>query len=418
MLFKIIASTFLFSILFLACSVTKFSSVENFKSGFGKIEKKQPSSYKEAIETFNINADYLNQIPKNDSLLLSSFQLILKNKIAEATMQLENANITDSYNLLNSFDLLLYSIYYPEQQWNKIKLIEDIDNKINYLKKLATFYDFFSNCTLTYPVNADSLNFPFKGNSHIFIDVSIQDKTYTFLFDTGATDCIISSKIAKTIDSSLVFKVPLLLSDNSNNPLTNATPALIKQMKIGDLTISNLPVLWAENIPSDFDGIIGWNFLKNHRFIIDYITNTITLHKNHKVNLKKANLFGNKLPFVNINLKNNDSYLSLLMLLDTGSDQTRFFSSDLISGIDAEKNVSKNRKSLLGKSTFSSKRIKSGVFNIYLNEQTIHFKNMLVTQEKMSSQYIYFNGLLGSDLFKKGVLEFDAKSNYIQFDYK
>lgn len=413
MLYKRISITYIFCFCLLACSSSRFTLNENANSSFIANNFSTSVAYKEAIEKFKVNPDILRLMPRKDSILLASWNLILNNKCQDAERLLKNTSLIDSFNLLNTTDLLLYNCYYPEKQWKEIKDFTDTISHLKYMKSLSYFYDTFPRCSFFYANNIDSSVIPFTGNPHIYIYVWIKDRKYRFLFDTGASECFISSKLANRLNSSFKFIEPVLFSDGNGN-YANAYPALIPELRLGDVSISNLPVVSSEKMPSGCDGVIGWSFLKKLRVTIDYNNKKLILYKNHLPSSENANLFGNVLPFVICNLRKDATSTRLLMLFDTGSDQTALFTSNIDIG-DTLRLTNKRQSTALRKITYSKSSIKSGSFDILLNKESVYFKNLEVRKQKKSTQYLELNGLLGSDLFRLGIVEFDFASNYFQF---
>jgi hypothetical protein len=413
MSYKRISITYIFCFCLLACSNSRFTLNENANSSFIANNFSTSVSYKEAIEKFKVNPEILRVMPRKDSLLLASWNLILNNKCQDAEKLLKNTNFVDSYNLLNTTNLLLYNCYYPEQQWKEIKDFTDTISHLKYMKSLSSFYDTFPSCSLFYANNIDSSVIPFTGNPHIYIYVWVKNKKYRFLFDSGTSGCIISSKLAKRLDNSCKFIEPSLLHDGAGN-YANVYPALVPELRLGDVCISNLPVISSERMPSGCDGILGWSFLKKLRVTIDYNKKKLIFYKNHLPALENANLFGNELPFVICNLKKEVTSTRLLMLFDTGSDQTGLFTSNINIG-DTLRFTNKRQITALRKITYSTSSIKSGSFDILLNKESVYFKNLEVRKQKKSTQYLELNGVLGSDLFRSGIVEFDFASNYFQF---
>ena len=413
MSYKRISITYIFCFCLLACSTSRFTLNENANSSFTANNFSTSVSYKEAIEKFKVNPEILRGMPQKDSMLLASWNLILNNKCQDAERLLKNTSLVDSFNLLNTTNLLLYNCYYPEKQWKEIKDFTDTISHLKYMKSLSSFYDTFPSCSFYFANNIDSSVIPFTGNPHIYIYVWIKNKKYRFLFDTGAFECFISSKLANRLNSSFKFIEPLLFNDGNGNN-ANAYPALVPELRLGDVSISNLPVLSSERMPSGCDGIIGWSFLKKLRVTIDYNNKKLIFYKNHLPASENANLFGNVLPFVICNLKKEATSTRLLMLFDTGSDQTALFTSNIDIG-DTLRFTNKRQITSVRKITYSASSIKNGSLDIFLNKESVYFKNLDVRKNKMPTQYLELNGLLGSDLFRSGIVEFDFASNYFQF---
>lgn len=400
-------------ILFLFIGISSCSK-SNYKFINKKIHQidnnKNVLDYKKSIEEMNF--DSIKRFTNNENILLSSHNEILKYKleIAEKKLTTLNFSISDSENILNSDELLLYDIYFMQQQWDKIINYKKSEKDYTFLKSLAIFYSKFGKFDIKFPSSQDSTKIIFISDSHIIINIKINNKNYKFLFDTGSSDFLISKEISKDLSNYYIFDSTSTLKDHDIKK-TNVKYGLLSEVKIGDIIVSNLPIYISDNIPKEFDGIIGWNLLKYFRMKINLKNKEIIFFNNHLINNNKPNLFGNFLPLIKVDLIQGNTIKNLNLLFDSGSD---------ISSLSADSNINflakgrfiGLRKTLTGKSVYFYKKIKYGNL-IFDNNQIIEFRNLPLNFVKMKSQNVIVNGNLGLDIIKNKIIDIDLSSNYL-----
>ena len=203
------------------------------------------------------------------------------------------------------------------------------------MKKIATAFCFL----LIFNAFAQNLNhgkvkadyyaeIPFKWiKGKIIIPVEINNKTYSFLLDTGAPN-IISKKIAKSIQAkhlkSIVVKDATGKKDSMNI-------VEIPLLKLGEISFENTASLQQDSTNNlifdclEIDGLIGSNMLRNSIIQFDLKRKLIILtDSKKKVNLSKKNasklqLIGNqKLPIFWMKFK-QDRKVKLALEFDSGS---------------------------------------------------------------------------------------------------
>ena len=124
-----------------------------------------------------------------------------------------------------------------------------------------------------------SLPFEYKAGL-IFIEVEIEAKSYTFLFDTGAFTLFSPSLIEKLSLQKLPENLDTLdaFSQPKELPLY-----LLPKLKIGDITFNDFLVTsddFSNNFPLSclaFDGVIGYNFFQELIISVDYEKKMLTL---------------------------------------------------------------------------------------------------------------------------------------------
>lgn len=163
-------------------------------------------------------------------------------------------------------------------------------------------------------------------NSKIIIPVTIEGKTYRFMLDTGAPNCI-TLKLKNSLSAKVIQQLPIT---DANNTKSVMDVVALPELTIGGITFQNsiaLAYTDEKNIIFDcfeIDGFIGSNLLRNSILQIDTnnkvirITDDITKVTTNKKNSSKIALLGNQSsPFIWIRLNGKKSAKEQV-LLDTG----------------------------------------------------------------------------------------------------
>ena len=169
-----------------------------------------------------------------------------------------------------------------------------------------------------------SITLPFEYKAGlIFIDVEIQNRKYSFLFDTGAFS-ILSSVLIKRL--SLEKMQENLDTVDAFSELKELPLYQLRELKIGDILFHDFQVAsddFSQNFPLSclaFDGVLGYNFFRELIISIDYEGRTLRL----------SNKLSNTKEFTKIKLIQNSTQAlefflqiekqKVWMGLDTGSN--------------------------------------------------------------------------------------------------
>lgn len=126
-----------------------------------------------------------------------------------------------------------------------------------------------------------SINIPFEYKAGlIFIEIEIENESYTFLFDTGAFSIFSPTLIEKNSLTKMPENLDTLdaFAEAKELPLYQ-----LSELKIADVTFNDFLVAsdnFTENFPLSclsFDGILGYNFFSELIISIDYEKRTLTL---------------------------------------------------------------------------------------------------------------------------------------------
>lgn len=146
--------------------------------------------------------------------------------------------------------------------------------KVNYL---------YDNRIIKLLVNNFEIQLIYVENGIYLINVSIKGKLYNFVLDTGATISGIIKKRAQEFDLDVINH--LNIKSASGNEVSRKVYN-IEELYIGGLYIKNQPLVeldendfklpFSKEMLIKFDGIIGYDILKNIDFSLNLVSNTIT----------------------------------------------------------------------------------------------------------------------------------------------
>lgn len=374
-------------------------------------DNKNVLDFKKSIE--DMNFDSIKSSNNNENILLYSHNEILKYNLEDAENKLTNLkfSIADSENILSSDELLLFDIYFMQQQWDKIINFKKTEKNYSFLKSIAKFYSKFGKFEIKFPASQDSTKIIIVSDRHIIINIKINNKNYKFLFDTGSSDFLISKEISKELNTYYILDSTNTLNDNDIKKL-KVHHGLLSEIKIGDIIVNNFPTYITDKIPKEFDGIIGWNLLKYFRIKINLKNKEVILYNNHFINNNKPNLFGNFLPLIKTDLIQGNKSKKIILLFDSGSDNSKLLADSNLILLSKGRFIGL-RSTISGKSVFFYKKIKYGVLS-FENNQVIEFRNLPLYFNKMKSQNVIVNGILGLDVFKNKIIDIDLSSNYFK----
>lgn len=208
----------------------------------------------------------------------------------------------------------------------------------------------------------------FKFNFHlIVIPVTIEGKTYEFIFDTGASNSIISREAADAL--GLVTKTSITTRDSRNNR-KKMSVGVIDTMTIGGVHFKDISaniVDWPENSAVECigkDGLIGNNLIRNCNWIVDYERKVLILTDNELPHEEMVHstpmLYANSRPKFDLTL---DGKNIRSVLLDLGSGGSLDVGKNLQTKYKIDINTYENVKKLDGTS--------QGLFGASLDSTTI-----------------------------------------------
>jgi predicted aspartyl protease len=257
----------------------------------------------------------------------------------------------------------------------------------------------------------------------IILPVTINNKTYRFLLDTGAPN-LFSTELLKEIN---VAEGASINVNDANNQDQKMKFAVVPQLKIGNLVFENQAGLIynfeEHNLLSCYkiDGFIGSNLLRNSIIKMNGANKTIIITnkiKSLKIDKKpiKMKLVGNqKSPYVELKFegKNNEK-ASDMVLVDTGMDglydmskraYTIFENSKIFEALYTATGIGDS--GLFGAGDSSEQKLLE-IENANLNQQIIN--NIMV------STTLDDNSRIGLDFLKYGDITLDFLNKKFYFE--
>ncbi|MCG2611664.1 retroviral-like aspartic protease family protein [Flavobacterium sp. SM15] len=260
-------------------------------------------------------------------------------------------------------------------------------------------------------------------NEKIKIPVTINNKVYYFMLDTGAPN-LISKRVAD--DINLQNKTSIVTTDANNNKSTLEMGAL-ESIKLGTLDFQDNVVLISDldNHPLlkcyKIDGLIGSNFFKNSILKISlkerkiWVTDKIK-NLNIKTPASKLSLIGEQ----------QSPYIPISFLNDSGNKGSEHLMID--TGMDGFYEISKRVYKLIAKEKFFKELSSSsgsgsvGLFGASTEKeqfllQTNYFKvNETVFSNVITTTTEDNNSRIGFDLLKHGDITLDFKNKKFYFE--
>lgn len=243
-------------------------------------------------------------------------------------------------------------------------------------------------------------------NNHIFIDVKINNKTYNFLFDTGAEFNVIDEDIFKELQYKTISK-----GKASGNSFSTQK---VKSIEIPKISLSNVDFVNTSaivlNLPFkkhygcfEVNGIIGNNLMRKANWQIDYKNKVIRITddlKNVKISEKAVPIKMNAKTAGNIYLDIGINGVFSKFTFDTGSNWSITTSSKKFQSFQ-DKNKKLEFLKRGNEYEFIADIVSLGKINI---------EKQIITLENGN------HSLLGNRFFENYTLTIDWKKDVIFFD--
>ncbi len=263
---------------------------------------------------------------------------------------------------------------------------------------------------------------PFKLiNNLIFIPVNVNGVELTFLLDSGVNETLLFSLDDKQVDFDSVEK--MVFSGLGGTMEIEGLKAINNHIKIGknfeDLQhtifiILNEEFNFSSHVGIPVNGIIGYQFFKNHPIKIDYISKKITI-LNKKTLTKDTKKYSeiplsvelNK-PYTNIDVEQINERKNSKMLIDLGNSDAIWLFPKLIPGFEYNR---PNIDDYLGRGfngDIYGKR--SRIHNLYISDFKVE-KPLTAMPDEYSIQHLNLvpgrKGSIGSETLRRFTLIFD-----------
>jgi predicted aspartyl protease len=372
--------------------------------------------YWKAIRHFDFDYIHRNEFTAEQRDFVSSLQLMIDGRSDSSVQIFEELmeNTSDSLLRASCGNILKWQYIYA-YRWDRLVEMNsqlpgglDQDNSIEFVKAFqqapAEVYH--------YPDQPCIIPTELSISGSPIIEVAINGHKQHFWIDTGAELTVISSSIAETCGIEPLHEEDTMVG-TSTNINVGTRPAVIRELKIGDLIVENHPAWIIDKKDLEIklfkiikivkiDGIIGWNLIRNLHLEIDYKNLTTTIQKPEPAEVAEGNFHFVCVPFVSMTdtLGNPFNFF-----LDTGAGTTYLYQPGIIK-IDVSD--AKASRAIIG-GAGGTQRIKQSVIPneaFILDNYRINFKT-IDGHGDGENYFFYFDGCVGSDLFKNGTLIMD-----------
>ncbi|NGX52304.1 MAG: hypothetical protein KR126chlam5_00601 [Candidatus Anoxychlamydiales bacterium] len=195
-------------------------------------------------------------------------------------------------------------------------------------KKINLLYDDENNYQLKI-IQESILSFELY-DTMILLPVKLNDteEEHLFILDTGATTCVLDQKLAKKLGIHKELEVSMTATGDNKKEKTGLMAfGTLKQVQIGNSVIEKIPVgiLDFKHFCDQAEGIIGNNFLKFFKIVIDYSNKKIILSNPKVSSIQSPNLsrfeFKDKHGLVKVPIQIDNKELAI-GIIDTGANKT------------------------------------------------------------------------------------------------
>ena len=279
---------------------------------------------------------------------------------------------------------------------------------------------------VSFPAGVDKVSLPFKtADNLVLIDVGLNEKTGTFIFDTGAESTVVNSSFAKSV--GLTNKG----TTTGNGSAGSATAGIIRGVKlsVGQITAGGVTVYslqldaFAPALGHRIDGILGNDIIGKLVAEIDHPAATLTLYQPGAFSpasngQKLALSIQGGVPFVRTTVNvDGKRTIPAKLEIDTGSTGALLLNSPFVRKYRLTTTLSNyldaKTGGVGGTGTSKIARIKGvnlGPFNI---SQPIA---QLYTGTKGDNASTRYDGLLGSAIFRRFRMTIDMSRKQLYLE--
>ncbi len=414
------------AIAFLAgCSSQKVVVATDSRFDASSAMKYQYENTQKAFEDFAIDSTLNRLKDEKDRDNVNFFRCLSEGDDANAQVLFDKCAASDTGFVRERLSFFAMH-YYRGTDWKKIEELERKYKQITFFHDFVTAFSNINPFNVSFPLS-DSVSIPFfKGsfsNSPI-VELMVNGKRKKFLIDTGFSFTTISPETAKDCGIEAVRdSLSSSLQDANGFKKKDAGQyCSIKEMAIGDLRVKNHSVIIARNANlriagvklTNYDGILGWNFLQNFRVRIDWRNNRFTLSRSlgSDSSMTPRVFYSITDPFVRLKLSNG-RYANFH--LDTGANDVTLFNS-----IETKykcRNPKHRRSFDFGVvSNIFSKKVYYPDFSFLINGKLFVVDEVGKENRNEKLYFINGDGRIGTSLFKGRCLTFDYKSGLFEVE--
>ncbi len=352
--------------------------------------------------------------------LSTAFNLIKSGQYESAELILWILQKSPNDTIATAGKKLLNSILFYNSKWADCGILYK-ESPPNKQKKAAPIYLDYINLPIEkYEVSErpDTIKIEILKGLPI-LPLVINGRIYRFLIDTGCDITCMGESVAKQQNLKLLGMHSSGVI-NSIGDYFDITSSVMDSFKIGGTVAYNHPIIitsdnnltfeFANHSFIKFDGIMGWNYLKNLDFTLDYKKQLLIIKKSAARPSAIKNMFWLSTPIIKLYSKDG---IEMNFAFDTGDQVSNFFELLLKKIIIKDLETDLRMAYGVGSTKIVEiKRIRE--LSLFLDKYELVFNNYESGVE-IDHGIISLDGRLGSDLLNYSKIRMDALNNNFEY---
>ncbi|MGH7650245.1 MAG: aspartyl protease family protein [Gemmatimonadaceae bacterium] len=380
-------------------------------------------NYWEALAELNPDDALASARTPSEKEFARSLQSLMKGEMDSAEQEFGALRRTAADSVIRSGSRVIYTatLQYKEQ-WDALADLRNEPDRPKIdttdrasIELWATAFRNVPPKTITFRSPSMSLPMAMSAVGTPLIPIEIGGKVYNFWLDTGSSMTMLASDVAHDLNISPI--VPDTLEIVTSTGRVKANPALIPELRMGQLIVHNAPTMIVEHTmmqmreprpieqpaPVKIDGIIGFDIIRQLDIEMDYGEGVITLRNPATArHSSERNLFWVGLPVVRI--MSTDG-IPLYFALDTGAQLT-FVTETLLDKLQLEAARIESRRvgGLGGEISLRAPVLPD--LRVLVRGYPILFRGAVV-RAPVYQVLASLDGVLGGDVWSSGVVRID-----------
>jgi hypothetical protein len=358
----------------------------------------------------------------SETQFAEALEYLMSGDIEKAEEQFARLRTSASDSVIRAGSRVVYTatLQYQEKWQTLAALKGETPQSVADLHDLASielWADAFKNVpakVATFRSSTGRLNMSISAVGTPLVPVRIQDKVYNFWLDTGSSLTMLASDVARELGISPLVKDTLEIVTSTGR--VKAQPALVTQLIIGPLAVTNAPAMIVNEAmmqmgesrsgltsPVKIDGIIGFDIIRQVDIEIDYSDGILRL-RNPAMSRPDANrnMFWVGLPVIRILSVDG---IPLHFGLDTGAQLT-FVTETLLDKLQLQPARMESRRvgGLGGEVSLRAPVLPD--LKVLVRGFPILFRGAFV-RAPVYQVLASLDGVLGGDLWNSGIVRID-----------
>ena len=344
-----------------------------------------------------------------------ALEYIKLGQYSESEMIFENLleNSKNDTITVNSKDILKELLWYQNKWTEYYDLLKAKDESKEAANKRLVFPSFMgkSDETIIFTKDVDTIEINVR-QGLIFVPVEVNGKSHEFLFDTGAQLSAITDELGREFNVTLLQKHDSALV-GSTEVSSDIESGFFNTFKIGNFYSTNQPCFVVNKSATrfkflfltffSFDGIIGWNTIKNMDVEIDAENEIMIIRKPVKKENTERNLFWLSHPIIKFRSLTG---VDMHFFYDSGAQESNFY--DLLLMKLKPDDIEKDTKTIYG----IGGKLKQDIsiipdISFFDKQNRLNFINMK-SGHGDSDMFFKLDGQLGNDISKQSKFRIDA----------